>query len=269
MHADREAMIVADTHVHIYPCYRVEDVWRNAAKNLAALCDQNGKGNGDHTSILFLAERRDCNYFKQLVDSGNAGNGFEVGRYDEDGVVVIRGNGIGELLVIAGRQIVTKERLEVLCLTLDMEIADGSPIEDVLGSIVDQGGIAVLPWSPGKWFFERSKVIERLIASCPAGTFLIGDVAMRAGIWGEPRLMHEAKEQGISCVAGSDPLPFPGEEQKVGIYGIAMSGEFDYERPVISVRRMLRNEGRGITLVGQRDGLWSMIRRNVKARWGI
>lgn len=53
---------------------------------------------------------------------------------------------------MAGRQIVTAEKLEVLALGTDLDIDDGRPIREVLSLVTENGGLPVIPWGAGKWW---------------------------------------------------------------------------------------------------------------------
>jgi hypothetical protein len=39
--------------------------------------------------------------------------------------------------------------------------------------------------------------------------------------------MRKAKQKGFKVIAGSDPLPIPGEEQLAGSYAIVADVDFD------------------------------------------
>ncbi|MEM1170460.1 MAG: hypothetical protein AAGJ08_15610 [Cyanobacteria bacterium P01_H01_bin.35] len=68
-----------------------------------------------------------------------------------------------KIFIIAGRQIVTAEKLEVLALISDSEFADGLPLETTIKNIVSKNGIPVLPWGVGKWIGKRGKILQKLL----------------------------------------------------------------------------------------------------------
>ena len=57
--------VVADTHVHIYPFYKVEDALNNIAQNL-------GQYSGVSHRIACLTERYDCELYAELRDAPRA-----------------------------------------------------------------------------------------------------------------------------------------------------------------------------------------------------
>lgn len=233
-------LIVADAHVHFYPCHD-RDAWVDAAARHLR---------GD-ARILALTERHDCHAFRD--------NAFRGDRIDAETLRVETGG--QPLYVLAGRQIVTRERLEVLALGCDTAMADGQPIRDALARARDAGGIPVLAWAPGKWFFRRGKVVVGVLDAEPAGSLLIGDSSLRPTLWPEPDLMTYAHQKGFHVVAGSDPLPVPGEEAYVGTYGIACEGDFDEARPAASMKRLFLDPASEFMTRGRRCGPWEVFAR--------
>ncbi|HNR94147.1 MAG TPA: hypothetical protein PKM67_07395 [Kiritimatiellia bacterium] len=243
--------ILADTHIHVYPFYELSLFFGGAFRKFAAL-----EEGADH--VLFLAERHDCHFFRQLKEGLSKVSGMECAAGEE--VLTIRNRNGKRLWLAAGRQIVTAERLEILALTTDAEIPDGQPARDVIRRIREIGAVPVIAWAPGKWFFGRGKVVRALIDSEPAGSFLLGDSTLRPTVWPEPLLMRRAKKKGFKVVAGSDPLPVPGEEAKAVSYGIRCDGNIDPAQPLKSLRDMLTNLP-GAKNFGRRDSLLSVLTR--------
>jgi hypothetical protein len=236
--------VIADTHVHIYPFHDRVALLDGAFRRLAALAPTAG------ASAICLTERHDCHAFRDLPGERVETNAVKWG----DG------------WIFAGRQIVTRERLEVLALTIDAELADGQPIADVLQRIRDAGGVPVLSWAPGKWFFKRGEVMTKLIETSAPGDFLLGDTSLRPTIWPEPCLMSAAQKRGFSIVAGSDPLPVRGEEEIAGTYATVIEGNFDAAKPVSSMRALLKARG---SFVGRRCGpleVFARLKNNHRAK---
>lgn len=244
-------VILADTHVHVYPFYDLSLFFRGAFERFAAL-------DAGADCVLFLAERHDCRFFRQLKEGLCKISGAECDPRDD--VLGIRNAEGKRLWLAAGRQVVTAERLEILALTTDAEIPDGLPAREVIRKILELGAVPVLAWAPGKWFFGRGKIVRELIDSEPAGSFLLGDTTLRPTVWPEPLLMRHAKKKGFKIVAGSDPLPVPGEEAKAVSYGIRCDGKIDPAQPLKSLRDMLNNLS-GMEKFGRRDSLFSVLTR--------
>jgi len=64
------------------------------------------------------------------------------------------------LAIVAGRQLVTREGLELLALATGQELASGRSLTDSVRATLDVGGIPVLPWGFGKWWFQRGNTVR-------------------------------------------------------------------------------------------------------------
>lgn len=132
------------------------------------------------------------------------------------------------LLVMAGRQVATKERLELLALGTCGRIEDGLTLEASIVAAWQLHALPVICWSPGKWWFSRGTVVSRTVAKlrsvAPEKLLFLGDTALRPS--GFPNIGLLAREQALKHVifAGSDPLPFSGEEERLGRYGMGFTG---------------------------------------------
>lgn len=186
---------------------------------------------------------------------------FEIRSSAEENGLILFENDKPQLYLFSGRQIVTAERIEILALTVDIEVMKDTPAEDVVKTVLDAGGIPVLSWAPGKWFLGRKKVVRQLIDSFDSGKLLIGDSTLRPTVWAEPLLMQVARSRGFAVVAGSDPLPFSGEEKYMGTYASVLDGPFDPDKPVSCIRKILTTSGGKITKAGKRCGPLEVIRR--------
>lgn len=250
--------LLADAHVHVYPGFALESFFAHALRNLSP--------GPDDVPGVFLAERDGEHWYRDL-GSGDAAlpDGFAV-EPSADGEALWWSGGWGRrLLVIPGRQIISAECIEVLCLTHDLQTADGAPLLELLETIRSAGGIPVLPWSPGKWLGARGTIVRRIIATARPGTLLIGDTLMRPR-WGpDPSIFRLARSRGVAAVAGTDPLSLPGEETLVGRYGVSLP--FDLDRPLDGIRSVLTGTGDDIRLVGRRSSLvrslhrWASLKR--------
>jgi len=218
----------------------------------------------------FLAERADCHYFADISDhkKGIGIEGLHAEPCAERGALVLRERDGPGLYLFAGRQISTAERIEILALTTDVSVDDGLPARQVVRTVLDAGGIPVVSWAPGKWFFRRGETVRDLIDEFSPGTLLVGDTGLRPAVWPEPSLIRLARRKGFAVVAGSDPLPFPGEEKYAGTYVSVIHGTLDPHQPVTSARRVLTSPDTVITRTGRRCGFVetiSRLKRNVTA----
>lgn len=246
--------LIADTHVHIYPNYDTKLALHTLRTNLSKIDNQ-------AICIAFLAERADCTFFSDFKKNiaETLGSTSEV-RYLKN-ALHLREDGYPDLYIFPGRQIITSERIEILSLTLDLLIPDGLAAQEVVSRIRQKEGVPVLSWAPGKWFFRRKKVVRDLIDSSQPGSLLIGDTTLRPTCWAQPLLMRRAYRKGLAIISGSDPLPFTGEEQIMGQYGISIDCSFDPDDAATSIRKILTQEKFQPLAVGKRGNILSTLRR--------
>jgi len=219
--------------------------------------------------IAFLTERHDCHCFRELREKGRAdlGGGLAIAPTAEEHALVLLRQADPVLYLVAGRQIVTAERIEVLALTVDADIPDGEQAHAVVTAVQAERGIPVVAWAPGKWFFGRGRVVRELMEVGEPGRLLIGDSALRPTVWPEPFLMRRARARGLTVIAGSDPLPFCGEEPNMGTYASVFEAPFMPAAPVKSVREALASAP-SVTTVGTRCGplkAAGRLRKNARA----
>ena len=263
-------IVVADGHVHVYPAYNPKAAFSHLINNLGRLAEaaQDEKtGSRNVFKLAFLAESRAHDFFSRLQnqDKSVVANDLEVVSAPDPVCVTVGVREVGRVCLVAGRQIVTRERLEILGLAMCVTIPDGLPARDVIQKVVEAGGIPVLAWSPGKWLFARGRLARDLIASDQGQILRLGDTTLRPKLWPEPRLMKLARERGMTVIPGSDPLPFAGDERYAGTYGFIYQGAFDAERPVASIRQILTGPG-AITSAGERCSPWAVAWRLKRLR---
>lgn len=237
--------MMADTHVHIYP-------FHDAAAAVGSLRANLASGSSGTPCLAFLAERYDCSFFDTVfADQTIPGlpNSSVTGL---ENCILVEEKGAPDVYLFAGRQVITSERIEILSLLSQAPIADGMPADLVLEEIEKNKGLAVLSWAPGKWLFKRKKVVERLIDKALPGSLFIGDTTLRPIGWTEPVLMKKAREKGLTVLAGSDPLPFSGEETVLGRYGIRFSGDLLAQDPAGSISHLFSQPGFTPEVIGRR-----------------
>ncbi len=261
-------LTVVDGHLHWYPHYQLDIAFDCLTRNLDNLT---GETQGDRQNIFkiaLLTESGPHRFFEQLRDGAvNCSSLHANITPGSDGLsLMFIQNGICRLCLINGRQIVTREQIEVLGIAMDQAVPDNLPAREVIDRIIENGGIPVLPWSPGKWFFRRGKLIKDLIDHYSSRQLVIGDTSLRPTIWPTPYLMKYAMEKGFTLIAGSDPLPMRGEEKQMGAYGFVYKGHFDPDQPTVSVREMLSGSPDSIALAGKRNSIQQVFNRLIRLR---
>lgn len=248
--------LLADTHIHLYP-----------AHNPAALIDgsvarlRRAANAPDAPCALFLTEGRGFNAFTALQNGSlTLPASHRIEPASEPEALWIH-NGPNRTLLLAGRQIVAAERVELLALTLLAPPEDGRPAAEIIHSVEAANAIPVLAWSPGKWMFSRAKTVDTLTRTHPG--LRLGDSSLRSLGWPLPAPMARAT---LPVLAGSDPLPFPGDESQAGTFGIRISLTLDERTPVTSLRNALRNPDTPVTPIGRRNPPHRMALRMIRHR---
>jgi hypothetical protein len=156
------------------------------------------------------------------------------------GTMVFEREGTPVVFLISGRQLTSKEGLEILALATEADLSSGLPLVDVVASINDVGAVPVLPWGFGKWWFQRGEVLAKLMDT-DGMSFLLGDNGGRPSQMGRPKLLQAAEQKGIAVLAGSDPLPLRGQISRVGSFGSLISGLVDFDDPRTWIQSRLQS----------------------------
>jgi hypothetical protein len=175
------------------------------------------------------------------------------------------------LLIIAGRQVATHEGLEVLALATCRQFEDGLSVLETLKQVRASGGLAVVPWGFGKWWGRRGTLLTDVLESGELDA--LGDNGGRPRILSEPRQFSMARSKGLPILPGSDPLPFPGQERRVGSFGFVLEGMLSARTPARDLRRLLSARTRSVWRFGslQRIGpfLSAQLRMQLRNRLSI
>jgi hypothetical protein len=231
--------ILVDSHVHFYGGYDVTLFFDSALSNFRQ-GSQDLRLRHEPLVCLWFTEGLKHNYFHQFAQQGNEPPRGPWGFHHTEescSLYAIRENG-EEILIISGRQIQTKEGLEVLAVGSTQHVAERMTLDETLARVKEIGSIAIIPWGFGKWWFRRGAVLTRLVESSQPGSFFLGDNSGRPLLSKRPRHFHAAEERGFAVLPGSDPLPFPYETTKVGRYGFLMDGQVCRKRPAEQLKRM-------------------------------
>jgi hypothetical protein len=231
--------LLVDAHVHFHTCFDRNAFLDSALANFRRGAAELGIG-GPFLGALLLAERAGERWLQRLRSDEGEGVWTFAPTGEEASLVARRSPGGERLLVVAGRQVRTREGLEVLGLATAEEFPDGLPFEDALARVRWSGAVPVLPWGFGKWWFYRGGLIEALLRRPEPKWIFLGDNGGRPGMGGTPRLLREARRRGIPVLPGSDPLPLAGHEARAGSYGFLVTEGVDERHPAAALRQWLR-----------------------------
>ena len=238
----------------------------SAAANFERAVEQLGL-TGDPALVLLLCDDVSFNGFASLqarARAGTVGAGWALDVGSEDDVAVARKAGGREIHICAGRQIRTSDGLEVLAVCTDDELPDGLCLRKTLDLVHATSGIPVIPWGFGKWIGRRGRIVSDLFDNYSRVMFLAGDNGGRPQGFSEPRLFGFARQAGMPILAGSDPLPFPGEERCAGRYGAHTFGTFDPNNACASVREILKEQAGQFETFGHLEQPFRFVRNQVR-----
>jgi len=266
------ATILVDAHVHIYDCFEPGILLDAALKNFSKAANDIGLEN-EVTGVLLLTENRNCNWFQRARDICierqlllTSEKGWEIQltpdrtallakqkkdrRGDEQHLIDM------QIYIVAGRQIVTEEGLELLALATDHAFEDGLSVSSALVSARASGAIPVFPWAVGKWLGKRGKILSTLLSREPPADLCLGDNGGRPGFWRNPLHFKQARALNMHVLPGTDPLPFASEAMRVGSFGFSMRGRLSKAQPTTDLKRLLRAKETRLLAYGQLERPW-------------
>ena len=253
--------LLVDAHVHFYDCYPLANFLDSAYRNFHEAAWKLGVC-GDMVGILLLTESSRDHWFKRLW---RLADGIATAEHDTNGwcfqhtgapcSLLARRGEQESLHIIAGRQIITRERLEVLAIGADREYPDGLPINEVIEMVRASGALPIIPWGFGKWTGCRGKVVRQVLLGKPGTDLFLGDNGGRMRYWSEPVQFKIARENGIRILPGSDPLPFASEYRRPGSYGFMLNVPVNSMIPAEEIKKYLVDRDVPITPYGRREGV--------------
>jgi hypothetical protein len=237
-------MVFVDSHVHIHDGFNLNALFGASWHNVEAAWRAAGGGNSPQ-AVLMLTESAGSHWFERLcgwTKSGphRAGDWTIHGTEEKCSLLLKQGN-VGTIYLMAGRQIQTRERLEILALGILERFDEKLPILEGIARVRNAGGLPVLPWGFGKWTGKRGKIIDQLIDGAKEDSFFLGDNGCRPRILKEPHQFTVATRRGLRILRGSDPFPLPREHLRAGSYGFFFEGQLSGEKPAEDLKRRLND----------------------------
>jgi hypothetical protein len=266
-------MVAIDAHAHLYSCFEVGSFLECTFSNLSEAGSRDSCG-VQPACVLFVLSMPGVDGFGRLRSA------LEQGTHDSDlGDENWQVHGTAErvsvcmavrdrsLVAIAGRQVNSRERLEVLALGTRQQFEEGQPARTLIQEVAQAGAIPVLPWGVGKWLGRRGQLVEELIEDPDLPPFFLGDSAHRPTFWPQPSQFRRAEEQGIKNLSGSDPLPFPREVQRAGSFGVVLDESLNLERPAQDLKQKLLDPSTTFRQFGEGEALARFVRNQLKMQF--
>ena len=271
---EKGARTYVDAHVHIHDCFDLQQFFDAAARNFALHTSKNSSTTSN-TYILCLTESYGAEKFEELARRANvkpasvraSEASWSFRHSNDDKCLVAVHPDLGEIVVVAGRQIVTAERLEILALGSVGKWEDGLAVSDVVQSVIDSGSIPVLPWGFGKWLGRRSGTVASLIEKFDDGSLYLGDNSGRPGIMPVPAEFTVASGSTMRILPGSDPLPFKSEYDRAGSFGFYTDDVSNREGVWSGLRTMMQQGDGSIHRYGSLESPLRFVRNQVAMQY--
>ena len=242
-----------DGHVHFYSSYSLAEFLLSAERNFDG-----------QTGVLLMAQPNDLpawSFVERQLSQVSAD--WNWSKPDACSLQFKRRD--TTLVMIAGRQVVTREGLEVLSLCADSVIPKSMSIQKTIEAISDAKGVPVIPWGFGKWWFSRGRLLRNFIEhESRPHALLLGDSGCRPSI-AMTQLLDSPSRFGIHVLAGSDPLPIKSHAKRPGSYYSIVSRSVDLNQPTAWMRQLL-SELTDSTIGGSRSGFVQFLLNQIQIR---
>jgi hypothetical protein len=263
----RSDITILDAHVHIHDCFDISDFLDHTYDNFRREAESYSASRRFNGAVL-LTESFGTNWFNTLRQSADTPDHYTWKNWrmttnDEAESLTASSRSGHELSIVAGRQIVTAENLEILALGFDAGLDDGLPIDEVILAVQAAGALCVLPWGFGKWTGKRGQIVHNILNSDLGSNFFIGDNAGRLALLPAPAEFETAARRNIRILPGSDPLPYKSQVSSVGRFGLVLDRGIDISRPFQEIRRILLDEGKATNPYGSLERLIPFIKYQI------
>lgn len=257
----RSGTVLVDGHVHLYRCFHLGRFLSHAFANLHQAAEEpnGGESTTRVDAMLVLLDSDEGDPRERLMREPR------VRETQEHGSALVADGG-RTMAVVGGRQIRTRERLEVLAVPSSEEFRHGRELEDTIREVLDAGAVPVVPWAFGKWWLRRGRIVRELLNSELGPQVLLGDNGTRPRRAPPSLVFREAGRLQRPILPGSDPLPLQDHEGRAGSYGFALPGPIDRDRPARWLLQQLRSLEASPPAFGARMSLFECLDGNVRLR---
>jgi hypothetical protein len=202
--------------------YDLDALFDAAVKNFAHAAQAAGVGDLPREGMLLLTETARDHAFDALASGERSPARWRIVTTHEPAVLRADRDQQTSLWLVAGRQVATREDLEVLALGTTRRFPDREPIQVSLAASDESAALTALPWGFGKWWGSRGGIIEQIMRAPRNRPIFLGDNGGRLSLSTRPRLFRVGERSGLKILPGTDPLPFPGQERRVGSFGMLL-----------------------------------------------
>lgn len=260
-------VLLVDGHVHFHNCFSWEDFLNAAAANFAQ-ARRRLQVAGDSPGCLLLTESAGMDQYRVLSSQPEIVEslGWHIVESGEECSVILN-RGEDTLILLAGRQIVTAENLELLAIGCERAPTDGSPIRHALRAVAEAGAVPILPWGFGKWLGQRARTVRDLLLSHDLPCFYLGDNGGRLRMMPPPALFEQARNKEIPILPGSDPLAIPAHVRRPGSYGFVLGSWEKNFPPAEEIKRRIRSLQQSPPTFGAPSSLLDGLASQFTIRW--
>lgn len=256
--------VLVDAHVHYHDCFDSAHFFDGARRNFALAATRLGRA-ADTRGCLAFTESAWDHHFRAFREHATrlAPPGWRFEPTEEDYSLIANHDDGTSLVMLAGRQLVTADGLEILAIGTAEEFVDGLDTRAAIEVVQASDALAVLPWGFGKWWFARGRIAAQIIDSTRGEAFFLGDNGGRPACSPRPGLFRRGQRRGIRVLPGSDPLPFADQSAAAGSFGFVLSGPLDRARPGASIKAAIRRHVGEFEPFGRGESLVSFCRQQV------
>lgn len=237
--------LLLDAHLHLYQVHDVPWLLANLARRASPL---------ELPASLVLSRQTGGGGWDEAVAAMAARGGWTASPVAGDRLSRDLVAAAGRVRLYFGRQIVSRERLEIAALGCLRHVPDGMGLDRVTREVLEQGGYPILVWGAGKWLGWRGRLVRRWVEGMKSGDGSLGDTSMRPLGWPEPSVMRLARRRGVRIVCGSDPMPRPADAALAGGYASLINLSGDGLPDSRGLIRLLRDPGIRVERRGRRCG---------------
>lgn len=244
--------LYVDTHVHVYPAFDPVALLDAAVHNVRTYGHLDNERGA--LAVLMLTECRKDHVFRAWREAGAVGPWrFEPSesQADPDNPVLFAHREDAPtdqpvLALVAGRQIISDCRLEVLALGTDETVPDGHALDETIAEVRGRNALPVVPYGFGKWTGVRGEAVSRLIeAQSLKNTprLVLGDNGGRPTFGPRPPHFDQAAAHRVTILPGTDPLPLRTCQRQAGRFGVRVEGPVSRSRFVPELLERLAELG--------------------------